>query len=72
MIILKLFSGAIWADLGTIKLILFKITEKCDMISKVITFHMVIMAMTVTGTIIQTIMDIGCIIGMAIITIIKQ
>lgn len=32
---------------------------------------MVIMAMTVTGTIIQTILGTGCIIGMAIITIIK-
>lgn len=30
MIILKTNSDAIWADLGTIKLILFKITEKCD------------------------------------------
>lgn len=72
MIILKLLLDAIRADLGTIKLILFEITEKCYMISKVITFHMVIMAMTVTGTIIQTIMDIGCIAGMVIITIIKQ
>lgn len=32
---------------------------------------MVIMAMTVIDTIIQTILDIGCTIGMAIITIIK-
>lgn len=41
-------------------------------IIKVITFPMVIMAIMVTGTIIQTILDTGCTNGTVIITIIKQ
>ena len=42
------------------------------MIIKVITFHMVIMTMTVTGTIIQMISDMEYITETVVITIIKQ
>ena len=42
------------------------------MIIKVITFHMAIMAMMVTGTITQMNLGTECTNGMVIITIIKQ